>query len=80
MAQSEPVFDPSQVRISASLADALAGGPVVVGTLNRAKCDAVRQALDFTSTARAIAVCAIGFPVYALSLILSILVLGPWPV
>lgn len=41
---------------------------------------AVRQALDYTSTARAIAVCAIGFPLYAILLILSILVLGPWPV
>jgi hypothetical protein len=41
---------------------------------------AVRQALDYTSTWRAIAVCAIGFPVYAIGTMLSILLLGPWPV
>lgn len=40
---------------------------------------AVRQALDYRSTWRAIAVCAIGFPVYAVGLMLSILLLGPWP-
>ncbi len=41
---------------------------------------AVRQALDYQSTLRAVAVCAIGFPVYALGLMLSILLLGPWPI
>jgi formate hydrogenlyase subunit 4 len=41
---------------------------------------AVRQALDYRSTLRAIAVCAIGFPLYALALIASVLFLGPWPV
>jgi len=41
---------------------------------------AVRQALDYTSTGRAIAVCAIGFPVYALGTMASILLLGPWPI
>jgi len=40
---------------------------------------AVRQALDYRSTARALAVCAFGFPVYLLSLLLSLLLLGPWP-
>ena len=40
---------------------------------------AVRQALDYTGTGRAIAVCAIGFPVYALTLVVSLLMLGPWP-
>ncbi len=40
---------------------------------------AVRQALDYSSTLRAIAVCAIGFPIYVLSVLLSVLVLGPWP-
>jgi hypothetical protein len=40
---------------------------------------AVRQALDYSSTARAIAVCAIGFPIYAATLALSMLLLGPWP-
>lgn len=39
----------------------------------------VRQALDYASTGRAIAVCAIGFPVYALTLVVSLLFLGPWP-
>ncbi len=48
----------------------------------------VRQALDYHSpesgatsgTGRAIAVCAIGFPVYALFIAVSLLILGPWPV
>jgi hypothetical protein len=40
---------------------------------------AVRQALDYSGTTRAIAVCAIGFPIYAATLALSLLLLGPWP-
>jgi hypothetical protein len=40
---------------------------------------AVRQALDYRSTARAALVCACGFPIYALAQLLSVLVLGPWP-
>ncbi len=40
---------------------------------------AVRQALDYTSTLRAVAVCAVGFPVYLASLVLSVMVMGPWP-
>jgi hypothetical protein len=40
---------------------------------------AVRQALDYAGTGRAIAVCAIGFPIYAVTLALSMLLLGPWP-
>jgi len=40
---------------------------------------AVRQALDYSGTGRAIAVCAIGFPIYAATLALSMLLLGPWP-
>jgi hypothetical protein len=54
----------------------------VVGTLWElvAMVVAVRQALDYHSTLRAIAVCVIGFPVYALALIASVLFLGPWPV
>lgn len=40
---------------------------------------AVRQALDYTSTLRAVAVCAIGFPVYMLGLLWTTLMLGPWP-
>ncbi len=41
---------------------------------------AVRQALDYSGTWRAVAVCSIGFPIYAAALLLSILMLGPWPV
>lgn len=41
---------------------------------------AVRQALDYTSTLRAVAVCAIGFPVYLVGQLLTILLLGPWPI
>jgi hypothetical protein len=41
---------------------------------------AVRQALDYTNTWRAVAVCAIGFPVYAVLLAISLILLGPWPV
>jgi hypothetical protein len=40
---------------------------------------ALRQALDYRSTARAVAVCAIGLPVYAVGQMLSLLLLGPWP-
>jgi hypothetical protein len=40
---------------------------------------AVRQALDYATTSRALAVCAIGFPIYALILVTSMLLLGPWP-
>jgi len=41
---------------------------------------AVRQALDYRGSLRAIAVCAIGFPVYAAILGVALLLLGPWPV
>ena len=44
---------------------------------------AVRQALDYEGpggTLRAIAVCAIGFPLYALIVAVALLVTGPWPV
>jgi len=40
---------------------------------------AVRQALDYRSTARAALVCACGFPIYAFAQLLSVLTLGPWP-
>jgi Yip1 domain len=40
---------------------------------------AVRQALDYTGTARAVAVCAIGFPIYASTLAIAMILLGPWP-
>jgi hypothetical protein len=54
----------------------------VVGTLWElvAMVVAVRQALDYDSTARALAVCVIGFPLYAIPLLVSVLFLGPWPV
>jgi len=41
---------------------------------------AIRQALDYTSTARALAVCAIGFPVYAAILLVTLFLSGPWPI
>jgi len=41
---------------------------------------AVRQALDYRSTWRAVAVCAIGFPIYAISILISLLWVGPWPI
>ncbi len=41
---------------------------------------AVRQALDYDSTLRAIAVCAFGFPVYAIILGITLLLMGPWPI
>jgi hypothetical protein len=41
---------------------------------------AVRQALDYDGTLRAVAVCIIGFPFASLLLALTILTVGPWPV
>jgi hypothetical protein len=63
------------------LVPALAFPVWVVGTLWElvAMVVAVRQALDYTSTLRAIVVAAIGFPVYAITLLASVLYLGPWP-
>jgi hypothetical protein len=60
----------------------LAGPVFVVCTLwmLAAMVVAVRQALDYCGTRRAILVCAIGFPVYAVGLLVSVLLLGPWPV
>jgi hypothetical protein len=40
---------------------------------------AVRQALDYRGTLRALVVCAIAFPVYAAILAVALLLLGPWP-
>jgi hypothetical protein len=72
---------PGILRI-AMIVPPLAFPVFVVGTLWElvAMVVAVRQALDYTSTLRAIAVCVIGFPVYALALVASVLFLGPWPV
>lgn len=58
-------------------------GPVFAGAtlwMVVAMVVAVRQALDYSGTLRALAVCAIGFPVYAALLVLSLLFLGAWPV
>lgn len=41
---------------------------------------AVRQALDYGSTLRALAVCGIGFALYAAILGATLLLLGPWPI
>ena len=41
---------------------------------------AVRQALDYTGTGRAIAVCAIPFPIYLVIQLVSLVLLGSWPV
>lgn len=40
---------------------------------------AVRHALDYAGTPRAIAVCLIPLPLYVLPLLASVLALGPWP-
>ena len=39
---------------------------------------AVRHALDYCTIRRAVAVCAIGFPFYAVILAYSLFMLGPW--
>ena len=60
----------------------IAGPAFLLGTLwmMLAMVVAVRQALDYTSTLRAVAVCTIGFPLYAALLATSLLLLGAWPV
>jgi hypothetical protein len=72
---------PGIVRI-VMIVPALAFPAWIVGTLWElvAMVVAVRQALDYRSTLRALAVAAIGFPVYAVALVASVLFLGPWPV
>ncbi len=72
---------PGILRIFA-LVTPIAGFVFVVSTLWMlvAMVVAVRQALDYDSTLRAIAVCAIGFPVYALILGITLLLMGPWPI
>ncbi len=72
---------PGTLRILA-LVDPISGIVFLVCTLWMlvAMVVAVRQALDYSSTARAIAVCAIGFPIYALTLALTLLLIGPWPI
>jgi hypothetical protein len=72
---------PGVLRILA-LIPPIAGFVFLVSTLwmMAAMVVAVRQALDYRSTGRAIAVCAIGFPFYAVPLAASLLLLGAWPV
>jgi hypothetical protein len=72
---------PGILRV-AMVVPALAFPVWIVGTLWElvAMVVAVRQALDYHSTLRAIVVAAIGFPVYAITLVASVLFLGPWPV
>ena len=72
---------PGILRIFA-LFPAIAGLVFVVSTIWMlvAMVVAVRQALDYDSTLRAIAVCALGFPVYALTLVVTLLLMGPWPI
>ena len=61
--------------LSRRLAAELLGTAVLVATVV-----AVRQALDYPGTGRALAVCALGFPIYAAIQFTSLLLLGPWPV
>jgi hypothetical protein len=72
---------PGVLRVFA-LISPIAGVVFLVSTLWMmiAMVVAVRQALDYRGTGRAIAVCAIGFPVYPVLLAASLLVLGAWPV
>lgn len=72
---------PGILRIFA-LISPIAGLVFVISTLwmLAAMVIAVRQALDYDSTLRAIAVCAIGFPVYAVVLAITLLLMGPWPI
>lgn len=72
---------PGILRIFA-LAEPIAAAVFAVATLwmLAAMVVAVRQALDYEGTWRALAVCAIGFPVYALTLVATLLLLGPWPI
>lgn len=72
---------PGVLRIL-GLAEPIAGAVFVLCTVWMlvAMVVAVRQALDYCTTRRAIAVCAIGFPLYAITLALSLLLLGPWPI
>jgi hypothetical protein len=71
---------PGILRLLA-LVPTIAGFVFVVSTLWMlvAMVVAVRQALDYDGILRAIGVCLLGFPFYALALALSLLLLGPWP-
>jgi hypothetical protein len=70
------------VLLALALFEPLAGAIFVLCALWMLACmvTAVRQALDYSGNLRAIAVCAIGFPVYAAILGATLLLLGPWPI
>ena len=72
---------PGTLRIFA-LIEPIAGAVFLVSTLWMliAMVVAVRQALDYASTGRAVAVCALGFPIYAITLAVTLLLTGPWPI
>ena len=72
---------PGVLRIFA-LIDPIAGWVFLfcTGWMLVAMVIAVRQALDYRSTLRAVSVCAIGFPIYAISILFSLLWVGPWPI
>ena len=72
---------PGTLRIFA-LIEPIAGLVFLVSTLWMliAMVVAVRQALDYASTGRAVAVCALGFPIYAITLAVTLLLTGPWPI
>lgn len=71
---------PGVLRIFAVIPP-IAGPVFLVATLwmVAAMVVAVRQALDYQTTGRAIAVCAIGLPIYAAIMTGTLLLLGPWP-
>ena len=70
------------VLLAFALFEPLAGAIFLLCALWMLACmvAAVRQALDYRGNLRAIAVCAIGFPVYAAILGVTLLLLGPWPI
>ncbi len=72
---------PGLIRVL-GLVPVLAGPVFLIGAVWMlvAMVVAVRQALDYEGTGRAILVCAIGFPVYLGILVVSHLLLGPWPI
>jgi hypothetical protein len=69
------------VLLALALIEPLAGAVFLVCGLwmLAAMVIAVRQALDYRGSLRAVAVCAIGFPVYAAILGATLLLFGPWP-
>jgi len=70
------------ILLAFGLLEPVAGAVFLAGAFWMLACMvvAVRQALDYRGTLRAIAVCAIGFPVYAAILGVTLLLVGPWPI